>query len=148
MMRSWKAKQTLKVTATERSETIRRVRNSSRCSTRVASSPCWRRRGSLSIFLRNGVLALARSRSHDLVPGRGELLRLRRRALVLGDARDGVLELAHSLAERTAHLGKALRSEEKQDQEEQNQKLRHADSERSEERRVGKECRSRWSPYQ
>ena len=43
-----------------------------------------------------------------------------------------------------------LRTQKEQKQEEVNSlkdALSHADDPRSEERRVGKECRSRWSPY-
>src|SRR6478735_690280 len=81
---------------------ISRVRSSPRCSTSVASSPCWRRRGSTLIALRR--------RRRWLVRGAGRQLGL----LVVVRAGDRILELAHALAERAPDLRQALRPEHEQ----------------------------------
>src|SRR6478735_1626948 len=81
---------------------ISRVRSSPRCSTSVASSPCWRRRGSTLIALRR--------RRRWLVRGAGRQLGL----LVLVRAGDRILELAHALAERAPDLRQALGPEHEQ----------------------------------
>src|SRR5712691_6735046 len=120
----WKAYATLVVTATAIRQKTIRVRSSPRCSTSVASSPCARRRGSRRMRLDRVVFALAGAhRSSD-----GLLDRRRGRQLggfvLLVLARHRALELAHTLAERAAHLGQFLRPEDEQDDEEENQQLR------------------------
>src|SRR6266404_4789489 len=91
----------------EPSMTMRRLRNSSRCSSSVASSPWSRRRGSLAIVALGGRVVLG---------GRGR--RLGGRELggrVRRIAGDRVLELAHPRSERATHLRQPLRAEEEQD---------------------------------
>src|SRR6188474_135691 len=90
MIRSWKTNVTMKIGMIANSATIRRERNSSRCSTSVASSPWPRRRGSHRLRV---------------------------------DPAHAVLELAHPLAERAAHLGEALGSEHQEEDDEQDEQL-------------------------
>src|SRR6476469_10774 len=80
-------------------EMIRRARSSPRCSTRVASSPWRRRRGSTLIALRGGRRRVVRRAGGQLG------------LLVVRAAGDRVLELAHAFAERAPDFRQALRPE-------------------------------------
>src|SRR6186713_2581730 len=132
MMRSWKANVTMKIGMIANSATIRRERNSSRCSTSVASSPWLRRRGShrriiAGFSLAHGLALRLRLRLRDGLGGGGRELDLRRRRRGLHrvrvDPAHAVLELAHPLAERAAHLGEALGSEHQEKDDEQDEQL-------------------------
>src|SRR6476659_6588952 len=113
MILTWNANATPNPTQSAISETTSRPRSSPRCSTSVASSPWRRRRGGL-IALRVG---LRRGRDGFLGLRGGLSRQLRRRVVVL--ARNRILELAHTLPERLAHLRQPLRAEDQQDDHEQ-----------------------------
>ena len=67
--------------------------------------------------------------------------------LVLADDFDGLMDLARTQVEDGAHcLDICVATTERSDEKEFMLKLVKQLSLRSEERRVGKECRSRWSP--
>src|SRR5947199_772176 len=117
---------TTNATVTATSMMMRRARSSPRCSTRVASSPWLRRRGSRGTALGRGGVVLARGCR------RSRLRRLRQlRSGLVVLAGDGVLELPHPAPERAADLGQPLRPEDEQrDDEDDDQTgdsdLRHA----------------------
>src|SRR6266536_1602499 len=123
-IRPWNEYATTKPMLSATSDTTMRARNSPRCSTRVASSPWRRRRGSRATELGRGGVVLARRcrRRRRRLRGRRQL---RRRLLVL--AADGVLELPHALPERAPHLREPLRAEHEQHDEKQNRELPWSD---------------------
>src|SRR5262245_2258282 len=122
----WKAKVTPTVTPSASRQMTRRPRSSPRCSTRVASSPCARRRGSGRMRLDRVALALGSgSRGQILLGGDGRQLGRLVTGLVLPRAR--VLELTHAAAERLAHLREPLRPEHEQDDDEEDGDLPRSD---------------------
>src|SRR4051794_11356098 len=122
--RPWTANATAKPAPTATADTATRARSSPRWSTR---SPAWSRvtrRGSRRRTLRRLPLRCP----HRLDGGSRE-----RRALELHvvarfvAARHGALELAHPAPERAAHLGQALRAEDEQHDEPEDDQLRQSD---------------------
>src|SRR6266516_6325210 len=123
----------MKAAPTASRETMIRDRSSSRCSTSVASSLWPRRRGSR--FMATGasllrdfvVLARLRGRRRRRLGGRRGLRQLRLVIVIVVLAADGVLELAHPFAERLPDFRQALRTEEKQREQQQSGDLERAD---------------------
>src|SRR5688572_900005 len=114
---------------TTTSVTTRRARSWRRCSTRVVSSPCRRRRGCRAMACRLGdalVLAVA-----SVGGDRARRLDLGHAVVVVGAilARHGVLELAQTVAQRAAHFGQTLRPEDQQRGREDEQDLPELETE-------------------
>src|SRR5436305_25533 len=117
----WKPKATPVVTPRVMRQTTRRERTSPRGTTTVASSPCWRRRGSRRMRLDRVVVALAADRSrspHGLFDRR----RPRQFRLVVLPGH-GVLELTHPPPHGAAHLRQPLRPEDEENDDKQDQQL-------------------------
>src|SRR5579859_5459285 len=91
----------------------------------------------VQIFRDNAVLEHAAERDADAAGSPRKLTRQR----IIGRQQHRAAQ-----NQRQARLGKA-RERDLLAQERARQEAKHAEAERSEERRVGKECRSRWSPY-
>src|SRR5437870_707097 len=123
----WKTNATAPQTTRATSETMMRDRNSSRCSTSVASSPWRRRRGNLICQARLGGVVLACRRWSGRLAGRGCLELGADLVDVLVGAGHRILELAHSLTHGAADLRQPLRAEEQERQQQQKDDLAGSD---------------------